>query len=294
MIENSQKDLYRRRRPGAAGLNHIAKTVDDIREFGFVGDDDPEPIPVRHYRMTPLEQFQMGHLTPQQRTRLQNALDKAKRWLSICDSVPGTGFLLCGPVGVGKTTIAENLMQAFRLSVAVGNGADGDEYLSLLRAALDKLPAESPSRAGIVALLAAYSPVLTTVLQGRLIEANDLMQIVSDTQNLAVEFGNARVIVVDDVGEEEIPYSNERTEIVKRQKRYGRFMDYCVRNKVHVIMTSMKPLFIKVESGDFITNPQLVEILGPKAWSRLQQMAKGFMVDLSGIPDYRPFLAGEL
>jgi hypothetical protein len=72
-----------------------------------------------------------------------------------------------------------------------------------------------------------------------------------------------------------------------RHNRYGRFFEYCSRANKHVIITSNVPL---LAGGD--VNPQFIDIFGSKGWSRLLQMAGGYMVDLSGLPDYRPYLAG--
>lgn len=288
-MRNAQRQLNSNR----PGNGRSVKTIGEVAGMYRPGygpiDNDPPPAP-RTYRLTPLDEFRFDHLrTSEQRGKLQYALDQARNWIEACDRSRGLSFVLCGPVGTGKTTIAENLMLPFKQSCRVSNGDDVG-YRALIEAAMSKLKTNDPRRGELQKLLerpsADDAPAETqAILDGILVEATDLMRIVGDEAPLSHSFGRYRVIVVDDAGTEEIDYSNERTEETKRQRRYGRFLDYCYRNHKHVIITSMEPML----AGDQL-NEKFVNIFGRKAFSRLYQMSRDFMVDLSGLPDYRPYI----
>lgn len=264
-LKNAQGALKKAR--AANGPKAIGDILPGVRP-GQVWDEEPAPpAPVRTYQVTPLADFRLDHLAGAQRARLQHTLDKARAWLDAYPSQPGLSFVLAGPVGVGKTTIAENLMQAFREAV-VPVDADGRNDLGI-------------------------EP--TVVLNGRLLEATRLIGLLGDNTPLDGAFGRAQVVVIDDAGEEDIPFTSEREHANHtsfrrvRQKRYGRFLDYCYRHGKHVLVTSMIPLLID-QGGQKAINPEFVDIFGQKAFSRLYQMARGYMCDLSGLPDYRPFM----
>ena len=132
-----------------------------------------------------------------------------------------------------------------------------------------------------------YFDMTIAAPQGAMYEATDLMAILENGDMMERFLGRHRVIVVDDLGEEEIPYTNATSLIEKRQLRYGRFFDYCERTKKSVVVTSMKALLVRDSSGDSAFNPELVDIVGSRAFSRLYHIAQGYMCDLSGLPDFR-------
>lgn len=93
------------------------------------------------------------------------------------------------------------------------------------------------------------------------------------------------ILVIDDVGTEGvIPFVKQDpvTQAAERHARYFKALNYCYEAGVSVIITAN------------LTVPGLADHIGGRAWSRLQEMAPaGFIVDLSGVPDYRRKLGGR-
>lgn len=292
-LHNAQQDLQQRQRPnGMRAIGQIKYAPGTVPDHKLDGD-----TPSRTFRLTPLEAFQYDHLqTPEQREKLHRAVQKARGWLNCYQQQPGLSMVLCGPVGVGKTTIAENLMQVFRTETMVSQADEDVTYRALLEGAIASLPEGDPRLVQIQAMIGQPAPddaerVAVSVLNGRLLDATELMRLVGDQQPLGLVLGRERVIVVDDAGTEDFstPTYTPSEESVRpvRHNRYGRFFEYCSRAGKHVIVTSMTPLLAGEE-----VNPAFIDIFGSKGFSRLLQMAGGYMVDLSGLPDYRPYLAG--
>lgn len=91
------------------------------------------------------------------------------------------------------------------------------------------------------------------------------------------------VLVIDDVGTEEtIPFVSERRQDYERHARYFNALNYCYDNGVSVVITANMGL------------NELESHIGGRAWSRLLEMApKGFMLDMTGVPDYRRMKGGR-
>lgn len=94
---------------------------------------------------------------------------------------------------------------------------------------------------------------------------------------------NTPVLVIDDVGtEEKSPYLNDQAWQIQRRLRYFVAINHCYENDIPMIITSNLRL------------AELARHIGDRAWSRLNEMApKGFMLDLTGVPDYRLKKAGR-
>ena len=112
---------------------------------------------------------------------------------------------------------------------------------------------------------------------GNFFDANAIIQrLDADTPAISA-IGRARIVVVDDVGTEQtIPYTIGADQAHERQTRYFKLINFCYQNGVALILTGN--LSIKA----------LSDRIGGRAWSRLQEMApKGFVLDLTGVPDWR-------
>lgn len=91
------------------------------------------------------------------------------------------------------------------------------------------------------------------------------------------------VLIIDDVGtEEEIAWVNSAKQEKELHARYFKMINYCCKRGVSVIITGNLSL------------SDLEQRLGGRAWSRLLEMApKGFMLDMTGVPDYRRMKGGR-
>ena len=216
--------------------------------------------PIRGFQAVSLDQFRFDHLeTTEQVDRLKYALERARDWIAVCCQQPGLSFCITGGVGTGKTTIAYNLMRPFIEQI---------------------FPEGLPN-------------VQSEYLKGRLFEATELMKILDDDLPMSHHFNRYEIIVVDDVGTEEIPFATDRNESIKRQLRYGRFFDYCYKANKHVVITSNVPLILQTANG-YEIDSAFVEVLGDKALDRLYQMGKGYMCDLKGLPSYRRYIVNDI
>lgn len=113
---------------------------------------------------------------------------------------------------------------------------------------------------------------------GRFFTGNDIIQRMDAHTWASSLIGQAPILVIDDVGaEQRIDYAGgDDGQRREKQHRYYKIINYCYDFQVSVIITTNLGL------------DGLRDCLGGRAWSRLAQMApKGFMVDLTGVPDYR-------
>ncbi len=99
--------------------------------------------------------------------------------------------------------------------------------------------------------------------------------------------GSAPFVIIDDVAAElSIPFVAYPAQEAERQIRYYLFLDWCVNNRVPVILTTNL-----AAAGD---NSALAQHVGPRAWSRLMQMCpRGYIVSLWSVPDYRRRVGGR-
>lgn len=118
---------------------------------------------------------------------------------------------------------------------------------------------------------------------GRFYLGNELIQRMEASTPVGQLVGNAPIVVIDDVGSEQsIAYIGAEAQLREKQQRYFRVVDYCYQAHVSLVITSN------------LSPAGLREVLGDRAWSRLQAMAPaGFMVDLTGVPDWRARQSGR-
>lgn len=121
---------------------------------------------------------------------------------------------------------------------------------------------------------------------GKFFMAGDLVNRLDGETHASAEIADAEIVVIDDAGDTEglIPFvrQDERTQIVERQARYFKLIDYCYAAGVSLIITGN------------LTLDALARHVGGRAWSRLLEMAPaGQMIDLTGVPDYRRKAGGR-
>lgn len=120
---------------------------------------------------------------------------------------------------------------------------------------------------------------------GRFFMAADIINRLDGETHPSGELADTEIVVVDDVGAEGfLPYigQDEHKQSLERTARYFKLLDYCWASGKSLIVTGNLSL------------DQLAAHIGGRAWSRLMQMAPaGFMIDLSGVPDYRRKAGGR-
>lgn len=213
---------------------------------------------------------------------LLQSIDLAKQWLSSWQCKPGQSFVITSgsveakemrvmegsewkPIGAhyfsgfgnGKTTIAEALF--YGCGVITVNEVEQGQEISIYPA-------------------------------GKLRSAREWMTMQSDsTFNLdsflySDQLGKPRAILIDDIGREgALPFIRSSDQAAEIRTRYYDLINYCYRQKLSVIMTSNYRL------------NELATFLGGATWSRLLEMVpNGFMIDITGVRDYRPIAGGRV
>lgn len=216
-------------------------------------------------RVTPLAELTTDHLADQKQIEtLKAAIAAARRWVSRREE--GKGMILTGGVGTGKTTIALNLKQAMAETVA-----PLDDNLQVMLELSQIVP------------------------RGQFVTAQRLMDLLDPAQpeKPAIEKlfvpGLCRVVVVDDIGSEEMPYAGAELAMTKRQSRYREFFDHCWRRRIGVIVTSNVPLY----AGQNQINPDFVNIIGLAAMDRLWETSFPYCIDLTGLPSFRQWQVNQ-
>lgn len=247
------------------------KPVSDYLKKPMIGGGRSLPVAGngRQFALRSLDELRMDHLTGSARERYVAMLEGARAWRKSWPTVAGMSFVVTGPAGTGKTTVAENL--------------------------------RAVSRAVICAVDWDNRPIPGTeqyISNGRFTSAAMLMRLLDpagvmvdgfgevNRSSLETMFGRADLVVVDDLGREELPYVPAGRFVETRQNRYREFFDWLYRRSKSVIVTSNVPLLVAAGATTTV-NPAFIEIIGEAAWSRLEVMAAGYMFDLTGVADYR-------
>ena len=213
---------------------------------------------------------------------LIDAIALSKQWLSVWQTHPGLSFVITsgaitserilsrkgddwksiGPYlftgfGNGKTTIAEALF--YGCGVMTVNDTGEDKELRIYPA-------------------------------GKMLSAREWLMRPSNpdsdlTQVLCSDgMTRTQVIVIDDIGRERaLPFIRGNEQHKELQARYYDLINFCYRQQISVIITSNYRF------------DELARYLGGASWSRLMEMVPdGYMVDITGVRDYRPIAGGRI
>jgi predicted ATPase len=217
-----------------------------------------------------------------ERAVLAEAIALAKQWLSAWQVQPGLSFVITsgaissdlimtqvgnswepiGPYlftgyGNGKTTIAQALFYSCGI-FTVHETVAGNE-LRIYKA-------------------------------GKMLSAREWLMQTTNTESTLAEFlcsdgmTRTQVVVIDDVGREgALPFIRGTEQPKELQARYFDLINHCYQRQISVIITSN------------FRFDALARYLGGATWSRLMEMVPdGYMVDITGVRDYRPIAGGRV
>lgn len=282
-MQNAQKDLTNRQNNNEpkSAAEYFRSIFADGWQPDSYGPSQPEsklPPSVfdsRGYRFTSLDDFRFDHLQPDQKSKLQNAVGLTRQFINSWRQYPGLSMVLSGSVGTGKTTMADNIKRSFTFKMHVLD--ENDQPYETMELVAGRIYTASE---------------IMAVIGGDYWEGSAYQQ---GVVNLSHTFDRVDLIVVDDLGQEEIRYAGAARFDEIRQKRYGELFDWAYnrlerhKRRIHIVLTTMTPLTLE-KDGRKVWHPDFVNIIGQRALTRLNQMARGYLVDLSGLPDYRPYL----
>ena len=193
--------------------------------------------------------------------RLREAVAMLERWANIRREglFDQSSLVICGPVGTGKTMLARIVLWSIVLKVTSVFGEADPLYGA-------EVPMGRFYSAGhvITALEPGFRPGVLAP-HGR-----------QPGQGIPI-------VVIDDVGDEPIiERVADGKQARERSYRYKRFLDHCEKGGISVVVTSN------------LTQGELQDHMGPRAWDRLSMMAPvGQMIDLTGVESYRGWKAGR-
>lgn len=128
---------------------------------------------------------------------------------------------------------------------------------------------------------------------GRFFMARDLIELLRENEPAELipqthrvgdsTYGGSHAVIIDDVGTEGVlQYISKEAQQHELWARYFEVVNYCYTAGISVVITANATL------------DDLALHLGGRCWSRLLEMApKGFVIDMTGVPDYRRQTSGR-
>ena len=322
---NDYRDMTRHRmeRTGYNGGGQV-RNVDKVIQSLLSGNVQPDPffnnesdlqsvfdrpLDLTHtFNPVGLEGFKFNHLGDRKlQARLKHGIEKTRKYIAAWPSTPClSAVIFSDRKGVGKTTLAHNILQSFKTVTCSLMLPDHLHFADS--------PEEESETVNIAEEAAKLIPDPETVreiVEGRMYHAADLMAMLlgvdrGDGQGSTAAplmsnlFRGQKLIVIDDLGEEKIPFHPKEEDMVKaRPLLYAQFFDYIYKawtqRKIrhHVVVTTSTPMYRAGKDGAMEINPAFHKILGSSAFSRLYHMSQGYQIDLSGLADYRPIAASS-
>lgn len=224
------------------------------------------PHPERRVRRVTLDQLDTGH-----HPMVAKAVMAARAWASrkIGGMESASLVLVASPVrlangspdpdrtgyGCGKTHVAKAVMWSSYYHLDDGEPIAPVGKFFVAKDILDLLAGENT--------MVDLVPAGTDTIHGRI--------------------GGTPVVVIDDVGAEGVlPYVARELQEHELRSRYFEIFNYLYECKISAVVTAN------------LTLDELAAHVGGRAWSRLLEMAPtGFMIDLTGVPDYRRIQGGR-
>jgi hypothetical protein len=252
-LQNAQQDLLARR-PNHNGPKPLSAIAKTAVAAPPAASEDPKPE-----RTVPLAR--LGELETDGRPLLTTAIKAARAWQKRRREQAAAGQ----PANASLVLLA----------TAVPNDRDRTGYgcgkTHIARACLWS-----------EAYMVGDTPIAPA---GRFFLAADILARLDGETRASDEVGDAPIIVLDDVGAEGViryVRQDHETQTAERHARYFKLLDFCCTAGKGVIITgNLRP-------------DDLAAHIGGRAWSRLMQMAPaGYIVDLTGTPDYRRHSSGR-
>ena len=213
---------------------------------------------------------------------LHQAVELAKQWLSTAQERPGQSFVITsGAVGAKEMQVHEG--EQWRPIGAHHFSGFGNGKTTIAEALFYGRGIMTLNEVERVQELCIYPA-------GKLRSAREWMLMQSEPEFSFDKFlyseqlGKPRVILIDDVGREgSLPFIRSTEQAPEIRTRYYDLINYCYRQKLSVILTSNYRL------------DELATFLGGATWSRLLEMVpEGYMIDITGVRDYRPIAGGRV
>ena len=217
-LDYAQQELQRRRKQlperQPVQIDEIAKLFKQPKALKG-SDETKQSYAVKPRQITRLDDLDTSH------PLVNRAVNKAREWAERKRSgVDDASYVLCGPVGTGKTHIARSILWSIRYDLGDG------------------------------------TPIAPA---GKFFHASDLILGMSPTKNdnglsespRPIQFiGNVPILVIDDVGsEQKIPFIGKDDQLAEMQARYFSVINYCYHRLSLIITSNLEPHELEAHLG---------------------------------------------